>query len=580
MKTERVAAYCRVSTNSDDQANSYRNQKEYFEEELSKDPKYNLVGIYADKGLTGTSLNKRPQFNKMLANCGLDENYKVVKPSKIDRIFVKNTSRFARNVSVDVILKALVDNKVYVNFLDLNKTTENSEDITYIQIFLSFDERDSRDKSVKVLWGIEQSAKRNVVKTNPRIFGFDYLPMPENRLIQNKDSKIVKMIFKYYASGMGIRRIINKLTEDGYVSGCGKPFCKGQISHILDNEKYAGLNPILKYDNGKVFSKNNYAKVKKKYEVKKSDHIEAIISPDLFYECRRLRESKVNHKNQVGKNTGTSKYRGLLICSKCKSVYTSNVDEGRRFYNCKVKKALGTKACDNINVSEKNVDEFISRITKTFNMFKRLYLDDLVISLLRKKRYELAEELNTSSKEEIEKLKIKRDEIQRKAENFFDTFLSSESSVLGSSEMANNYISKMQQEKDNIVDKINELEKKDDNIVSDIYAIEKLIKEVQETAEIELTDEKMLKMIKYIEVSKNGDTPQLRETIDGLNVYSSQKDISEYLGENSSIFSEQLDVLMFTTETEYKETIIDKYFNYKDRALEEKIYKAKQIYNS
>lgn len=580
MKKERVAAYCRVSTNSDDQANSYRNQKEFFETELSKNPTYSFVGIYADKGLTGTSLRKRPEFNRLLADCGLDENYRVVKPSKIDRIFVKNTSRFARNVSVDIILKALVDNKVYVHFLDLNKSTESSEDITYIQIFLSFDERDSRDKSVKVLWGIEQSAKRNVIKTSSRIFGFDYIPMPENRLVQNKDSKVVKMIFEYYAKGMGIRRIINKLTEDGYVARSGKPFCKTQISHILTNEKYAGLNPILKYDNGKVFAKNSYAKVKDSYEIKKTDRIEAIISPDLFYECKKIMESKVNHKNQLGKNNGTSTYRGLLVCGKCESVYTSNSDRGRKFYNCKAKKTLGTRVCDNINVSEKTVTEFIAKLTETFNLFKTLYLDKLVISLLRKRRYELAEDLNTSSKEELEELRNKRDEIQKKADNFFDTFLSSESSVLGSSEMANNYITKMQREKDEIVNKIKELEHQDEYIVTGIYNIEKLIKEIQSSMGKKITEKDMLKMITKIEVNKYNGEVSLRETIYGLNIYKSQNKIAEYLGESSKIFSEQIDVLMFKTETEYKETIIDKYYNYKDISLEEKILKTKQAFNS
>ena len=146
--------------------------------------------------------------------------------------------------------------------------------------------------------------------------------------------------------------------------------------------------------------------------------------------------------------------------------------------------------------------------------------------------------------------------------------------------MANNYIAKMQREKDEIVNKIKELEHQDEYIVTGIYNIEKLIKEIQSSMGKKITEKDMLKMITKIEVNKYNGEVSLRETIYGLNIYKSQNKIAEYLGESSKIFSEQIDVLMFKTETEYKETIIDKYYNYKDISLEEKILKTKQAFNS
>ena len=114
----RVVAYARVSTNSKDQANSYDNQLSFFQREIPKNPGFEFHGIYADKGITGTSLTKRKDFNRMLTDAGLDINdsYKIIAKPKFDIIMTKNTSRFARNVSVDAIFKALAQNGVYVYF--------------------------------------------------------------------------------------------------------------------------------------------------------------------------------------------------------------------------------------------------------------------------------------------------------------------------------------------------------------------------------------------------------------------------------------------------------------------------------
>ena len=119
-----VVAYCRVSTSSKDQENSFENQKNFFEREVGRSETLELVGIYADKGITGTSLNRRDDFTRMLLDAGLIER-KVTRTRsifeidhskpKFNLILVKNTSRFARNVMVIDILRELVKTKFMLN---------------------------------------------------------------------------------------------------------------------------------------------------------------------------------------------------------------------------------------------------------------------------------------------------------------------------------------------------------------------------------------------------------------------------------------------------------------------------------
>ena len=380
MERIKVCAYCRVSTDSKDQANSYENQKSYFEREISKNPEYELIQIYADKGISGTKL-QRPEFNRMLEDAGLDikeitndNNDKrkqylryVTIPSttrkpRFNLILTKNTSRFARNTNVGEILDNLKSNNVYVQFLDLNKSTKNEADITIIKLFQVFDENDSRDKSVKVRFGQNEGTKRGIIHTSSKLYGYHYI-QTENRLeIIPEEAKIVQIIFNLYEKGFGARRIINVLKDNQIKTRQGKDFCKSTIRHILDNEKYAGKNNSLKYDTGIVFNKNSYSKVKNSYMVVDSDKIPSIISWEQFTKCQSILKNKVNYNNQKGIYRGKSKYSGLIHCGFCGTVYYANKDCNHKFYNCANKKAHGYSVCQSPNIDEQFIDEIIEQI--------------------------------------------------------------------------------------------------------------------------------------------------------------------------------------------------------------------------
>lgn len=375
----RCAAYCRVSTNSKDQENSFENQKIYFEREIKKNTRCKFAGIYADKGKSGTKLN-RPAFDKMLYDAGLDiievknndgderitaKKYVTIPSSRspmFDVILVKNTARFARNVLVEDILRDLRKKGVYVNFLDLNKSTKNQEDIIFLQMFQIFDESESRKKSNAVMFGHAEGAKRGIINAGHRIYGYNYIKEKNCLEIIPHEAKIIKKIFDMYSNNKGIRQIINTLSDEGIMTRGGKRFCKSSIKNILTNEKYYGVSVRKKYDTGVVFNKNSYAKIRDKEEqivMSLPEKIPPIISKKLFDECQNVLKSRVNHRNAVGIYKGTTEFAGLLRCGKCGNTYTSNMNRGKRFYKCSTKKSYGLKACDCKNISYQALNDLI-----------------------------------------------------------------------------------------------------------------------------------------------------------------------------------------------------------------------------
>jgi DNA invertase Pin-like site-specific DNA recombinase len=523
MSKIKCAAYCRVSTNMNDQKNSYDNQKSYFERELSKNPELELVNIYADRGISGTKLS-RPEFDKMLFDAGLDivqvtnddndtrkDKIKYVTiPSStrkplFNKIYVSNTSRFGRNVLIEGILRDLRQIKVYVYFLDLGKTTENDDDITYIQIFQSFDERDSRDKSGKVIFGIQEGIEKGIIHCNSKLYGYKYIK-EENRLeIIPSEAEVIRKIFEMYSNGLGIRRIINYLSENDIYTRKGNIFVKSAIKKILENEKYMGINNRGKYDTGKIFEKNTYPKIKEKYNLSETDKIPQIISRELFYKCKELREQKINYIQQKGIYKGTSEYAGLIYCDKCKSVYHKNVDNDNRrkvkkvthFYTCSLRKKKGKSTCDNPNVKKEQIDQYIDNLQKGY--FNRLLEGEsqFVISKLACVAYTLLEKLDTDNSDNINQFINKLNELDGKYDNYIELFTSAKLKKV--KEKIAGDMEKLETEIDEIKTKINLLSKNNEEILIEVNDI---LAKIQQFKSIEIkkeyTREEILSEIKRI----------------------------------------------------------------------------------
>ncbi|RXT03650.1 recombinase family protein [Ammoniphilus sp. CFH 90114] len=440
----KVCAYCRVSTNSKDQENSFENQQSYFHREIAKDSRYELYKIYADKGTTGTSLNNRKQFNDMLYDAGLDlalayndDNDKrkdkvghmflasTSREPKFNRIIVKNTSRFARNILVLQIIRELAKKEVYIDFLDKNFSTDRPRDLETLPIFLQLDENESRDKSRKVKFGHEEGAKKGVVHTNDRLYGYRYLRESNSLEVIPHEAEVVRKIFTLYSQGIGFRRIINILNDEGIKTRNGREFGSSSLKRMLSNEKYAGINARLKYDTGTVFNKNSYPKVKDKDEwvIHEDSRIPAIIDKTLFELCCKIRESNVNYVWQKGQYKGISEYAGLIYCKRCGSVYTSNVDKGRRFYNCSLKKTKGTIECSNPNVSLKKLQEFLSELATNGYAEAVDEMKETQIKILEDMKKYLEKQIDADKVSTVEELTIQRDELVQQKQKLLPLYL-------------------------------------------------------------------------------------------------------------------------------------------------------------
>ena len=226
-----VAAYCRVSTDNEDQANSFESQKSYFEEYINRNPDWELYEIYADEGLSGTNTKKRKAFNKMIADAHL---------GRFNMIITKEVSRFARN-TVDTLqytreLKAL---NIGVYFALDNIDTLAPDGELRLTIMASLAQEESRKTSERVKWGQKRQMEKGVV------FGRDmlgYNVVNGVLYINEEGAQIVRLIFhKYVYEKKGTATIARELREAGYKTITGNAIWTNTvILKVLRNEKYCG----------------------------------------------------------------------------------------------------------------------------------------------------------------------------------------------------------------------------------------------------------------------------------------------------------------------------------------------------
>lgn len=405
MAKKKCVAYARVSTDKKDQQNSLQNQKTYFQRELEHDKSLKFVhmnidgmcedGVYYDEGRSGTKLS-RPAFDRMLEDAGLQaivdaDNdkktvaYKVVNKPKFDLIFVKDTTRFARNVSADAILKTLAQNNVFVRFLDINKTSESNEDMTYIQIFLSFAERESRDKSVKTHFGFAEGARQGRIYADSKLIGYT-LDKENNCLIVNEEqAKLVRLIFDLYTEeGLGQQVICNRLADMGYFNSNGNKYGRSTIRRILQNEKYCGENNAGRYTYVGLFSKRTgkltpyddpVRQEARKAQQKQLEQgivkIPAIISKEQFDKAQRITEANRTKYNNDSSYHGTTDYARKIKCGCCGAWYTAgcrkympSLGMMNRYYSCKHRtvydEANGIPKCNNPSIKEAQLDKWLN----------------------------------------------------------------------------------------------------------------------------------------------------------------------------------------------------------------------------
>lgn len=397
-QTLRVAAYCRVSTDSEEQLTSYRAQIKYYTTLINENPQWKLAGIFADEGISGTSTKRRDEFNKMIRKC---------RQGKIDLILTKSVSRFSRN-TVDCInyVRMLKDLGVAVQFEKegINTLTDNDELLVSIMGILAQQETTSLSQNVRK--GIQYRFKVGQVPYHA-ILG--YCKGEDGKLeIVPEEAEIIRFIYDSYLSGMSVRNIGEALAAEGYRTASGKEkWSDAVIQNILANEKYAGdvlLQKTYVDDPLSGRSKKNMGEFPQYYV--QNNH-PPIIDRDTFNRvqveqarrgCKRKRPSR-------DARTGQSKYSGkyalneILTCSECGAHYRRTTwaksEGGRRsVWRCISRMEHGKKICkQSVTLDEDQLHEII-RTTINQVVFKELLFEALVDSAVEVGLTELISELS------------------------------------------------------------------------------------------------------------------------------------------------------------------------------------------
>ena len=374
MRPKRVAAYCRVSTDREEQEHSFETQKAMYTEMIMMKPTWQMAGIYADEGITGTVAKKRPGFMKMIEDC---------RKGKIDMIVTKSVSRFSRN-NLDCLMyvRELKQLGIPIIFEKEGINTVQVSSELLLTLFGALSQAESESISMNVKLGIRQSLKNGNVRFSYKTFlgyrkGADGQPE-----IVPEQADIVRRIYNDFLAGATYLEIAKRLTEEHVPTmGGGNRWFSERIKSILKNEKYKGdallqktyiTDPIskrVKKNNGELpmyYVENSHPAI---IERRIFDRVQEEIA-------RRAGKKKVKQtgtKTELGRYSGKYALTELLYCGECGTPYRrctwSRDGKKKIVWRCVSRLDYGKKYCKNSpSVEESRLHNAIAAaITKKAN---------------------------------------------------------------------------------------------------------------------------------------------------------------------------------------------------------------------
>ena len=351
-KNLRVAAYCRVSTDSEEQLNSYENQKSYYTEKIMTTPNWTMADIFADEGITGTSTSKRKDFLRMIRQC---------RQGKIDMILTKSISRFARN-TVDTLnyTRELRSLGIPVYFEEQNINSIHPESEFLIALHAAFAQSESESASSRVKWGIHQAMKGGKVSIQyGALLGYEKGADGRPAIVP-EEAETVRLIYELYLAGKTLRAIRDELVSSGRLNAGGTTaWTLSNLQTILTNEKYVGDVLRQKTFRQDCISKKVIQNTGQLTKYLIQDHHEAIISRETYDAvqieiARRRAQTGSTRKSAptgLGRYSGKYALSGLLFCGECGTAYRRVVwtqhSEKRAVWRCTSRLDYGKKYCRN-----------------------------------------------------------------------------------------------------------------------------------------------------------------------------------------------------------------------------------------
>ena len=406
----RVTYYARVSTDRDEQLNSLENQVMYFENYIKSQTNWIFVKGYVDEGISGTSVNKRDNFLKMINDA---------KNGMFNLILTKEISRFSRN-TVDSIkyTQELLENDVGVLFLSDNINTILPDSELRLTIMSSIAQEEVRKLSERVRFGMKRSKEKGVVLGNNAITG--YTKNKGKLEINEKEAILIRKIYSMYASGeYGLAKISKKLYNEGYKTKKGDFIHITTLRRIITNPKYKGFyctNTVMTKD---YKNKKQIRLPMEEWIIKESNgEIPAIVSEELWDKANEiLKSKKTNYLKNIEETRVFMKkysYSGIIYCKHHNKKYKRIANNGKSYWICNEYVTHGLKECKSIRLYESELDKIFKYIyNDLINNF-----DDIMNNL-----FNVYKNINCSTDNEIKRLKKEINNLDLKKESLLELYI-------------------------------------------------------------------------------------------------------------------------------------------------------------
>ena len=470
----KVVAYCRVSTDNEDQANSFESQQRYFRQYIERNPDWELYEVFADEGISGTNTKKRKEFNRMIA---------CAKNGDFDLIVTKEISRFARNTLDSIFYtRDLKKHGVGVIFLNDNINTLDGDAELRLAIMSSIAQEESRKTSERVKWGQKRQMEQGVV-FGRSMLGYD---VKDGKMYINEDgAKVVRLIFhKFVNEGKGTHVIARELREEGIKPMRVKEWQNTVILRVIRNEKYCGDLVQKKTYTPDFLSHEKKVNLGQEEFVIIKDHHEPIISRELFDKANRILDEKSLSQEGKAKHSNRYPFSGKIKCGCCGSSYVARYKtrkngsrykawrclEAARHGSPHVDKAGNQVGCSGLSIRNEDATHIMYLVTSSLKYNKEKITNNLLAII---KSIIAMDTAGTDS----EKLKSQIKAIEQKRTNLIDLYTSGDitrdefsaakakceneiaelQSVIGSIDKQREMIEKQQELVDEITEAMNEL---------------------------------------------------------------------------------------------------------------------------
>lgn len=354
-KRKKVAAYARVSQDSERLLHSLSAQISYYSAYIQKNPDWEYAGVYADEAVSGTGIDRREEFNRLIADCNA---------GKIDIVLTKSISRFARN-TVDLLetVRYLKERGIEVQFEKEHIHSLSEDGELMLTLLASFAQEESRSISENIKWSVRKGFEKGKQNGNRRIFGYEW--DGEKYVIVPEEAKTVRLMFQNYVEGIPLESTVKQLKKMGVKTLRGYDFTCTQITYILQNERYCGDKLLQKRfveDHISHKEKLNEGELPMYYI---QDCHEAVVDRGTFQwvqeEIKRRRAE--GHTAHPGIKTYC--FTNKIFCGECGRTYTRQTNRYKVmppcvYWTCKTKKIKG-ESCGSKNLPDEELKKAVAQ---------------------------------------------------------------------------------------------------------------------------------------------------------------------------------------------------------------------------